>query len=107
MTAPDTSRWSSGYEPSVQRRPGSGPTARAETGSRVWIFSARGRWRGQPRRRVRERDVTPHAALDLAAEARPPRVGAFRRALRRWLGDALEAPPGAGGGTPPRPAGLP
>jgi anti-sigma regulatory factor (Ser/Thr protein kinase) len=35
--------------------------------------------------------VTPHAALDLVAEAAPPRVGAFRRALRRWLGDALEA----------------
>ncbi len=47
---------------------------------------------GSTRRRVREREfVTPHAALDLAAEASPPRVGAFRRALRRWLGEALEA----------------
>lgn len=35
--------------------------------------------------------MTPHAPLDLAAEAGPPRVGAFRRALRRWLGEALEA----------------
>jgi serine/threonine-protein kinase RsbW len=32
--------------------------------------------------------VTP---LDLAAEAGPPRVGVFRRALRRWLGEELEA----------------
>ncbi|MEJ2868871.1 ATP-binding protein [Actinomycetospora sp. OC33-EN08] len=34
--------------------------------------------------------------LDLTAEAAPPQVGAFRRALRRWLGEALEvaAPPG-------------
>ncbi len=53
------------------------------------------------RRRVRKREfVTPHAPLDLVAEAGPPRVGAFRRALRRWLGDALEVrqvEAGAGG----------
>ncbi|MCD2192399.1 ATP-binding protein [Actinomycetospora endophytica] len=35
--------------------------------------------------------MTPHVPLQLSADAGPPRVGAFRRALRRWLGDALEA----------------
>ncbi|MDL5155653.1 ATP-binding protein [Actinomycetospora termitidis] len=29
--------------------------------------------------------------LDLTAEAAPPQVGAFRRALRRWLGEALDS----------------
>jgi len=43
--------------------------------------------------------VTPHAALDLVAEASPPRVGVFRRALRRWLGDALAARQAATGGS--------
>ena len=43
--------------------------------------------------------MTPQAALDLAADASPPRVGAFRRALRRWLGDALEARQTASGGS--------
>ena len=50
--------------------------------------------------------MTPHAALDLAAEARPPRVGAFRRALRRWLGDALEARQAAAGAPPGLPDDL-
>ena len=35
--------------------------------------------------------------LVLSAEAGPPRVGAFRRALRRWLGETLEARQAAGG----------
>jgi anti-sigma regulatory factor (Ser/Thr protein kinase) len=37
--------------------------------------------------------VSPQAPpdLDLTAQAVPPQVGAFRRALRRWLGDALDA----------------
>lgn len=42
--------------------------------------------------------MTPHVPLDLSAEAGPSRVGAFRRALRRWLGDALEARQAAEGG---------
>ena len=50
--------------------------------------------------------MTPHAALDLAAEASPPRVGAFRRALRRWLGDVLEARQTQGGATPELPDEL-
>lgn len=29
--------------------------------------------------------------LDLTVQAAPPQVGAFRRALRRWLGEALDA----------------
>jgi serine/threonine-protein kinase RsbW len=41
--------------------------------------------------------LVTHVALDLAAEAGPPRVGAFRRALRRWLGDALVAHRAAAG----------
>ncbi|NMO92559.1 ATP-binding protein [Actinomycetospora sp. TBRC 11914] len=44
--------------------------------------------------------MSPHAALDLVAEAAPPRVGAFRRSLRRWLGDALEARQTATGEAP-------
>ncbi len=44
--------------------------------------------------------VSPHVALDLAAEAGPPRVGTFRRALRRWLGEALEARQAAVGASP-------
>jgi anti-sigma regulatory factor (Ser/Thr protein kinase) len=44
--------------------------------------------------------VSSHAALDLVAEAGPPRVGAFRRALRRWLGEALEARQTAAGASP-------
>jgi anti-sigma regulatory factor (Ser/Thr protein kinase) len=44
--------------------------------------------------------VSPQAALDLVAEAGPPRVGAFRRALRRWLGEALEARQTATGANP-------
>ncbi|MDT7742521.1 MAG: serine/threonine-protein kinase RsbW [Actinomycetota bacterium] len=50
--------------------------------------------------------MTPHAAhaaLDLVAEATPPRVGAFRRALRRWLGDALEARQAVVGASPELP----
>jgi anti-sigma regulatory factor (Ser/Thr protein kinase) len=50
--------------------------------------------------------VTPHAALDLVAEAGPPRVGAFRRALRRWLGEALEARQVAAGGATALPEDL-
>jgi serine/threonine-protein kinase RsbW len=50
--------------------------------------------------------VTAHAALDLVAEASPPRVGAFRRALRRWLGDALEARQTAAGASPELPDEL-
>ncbi len=50
--------------------------------------------------------MTPHAALDLVAEARPPRVGAFRRALRRWLGDALEARQSAVGASTELPEDL-
>jgi serine/threonine-protein kinase RsbW len=50
--------------------------------------------------------VTPHAALDLVAEASPPRVGAFRRALRRWLGDALGARHIAAGASPELPDDL-
>ena len=33
--------------------------------------------------------MTPLSPLELTAEAVPAQVGAFRRALRRWLGDAL------------------
>lgn len=47
--------------------------------------------------------MTPHVPLDLAAEAGPPRVGAFRRALKRWLTEALEARQAAAG----RPLDLP
>jgi serine/threonine-protein kinase RsbW len=50
--------------------------------------------------------VTPHAALDLVAEASPPRVGAFRRALRRWLGEVLEARQTAAGGSSALPDDL-
>ncbi|WP_018334290.1 ATP-binding protein [Actinomycetospora chiangmaiensis] len=37
--------------------------------------------------------MTPQAPpeLDLTAQAVPPQVGAFRRALRRWLGEVLDA----------------
>jgi serine/threonine-protein kinase RsbW len=37
--------------------------------------------------------VTPQAPpdLDLTAQAAPPQVGSFRRALRRWLGEVLDA----------------
>ncbi|HEY2223502.1 MAG TPA: ATP-binding protein [Actinomycetospora sp.] len=41
--------------------------------------------------------MTPHVPLDLAAQADPPRVGAFRRALKRWLAEALEARQAAAG----------
>ncbi|WP_433800267.1 ATP-binding protein [Actinomycetospora sp. CA-084318] len=36
--------------------------------------------------------MTPQAPpdLDLTAQAAPPQVGAFRRALRRWLGEVLD-----------------
>lgn len=44
--------------------------------------------------------VSSHGALDLVAEAGPPRVGAFRRVLRRWLGEALEARQTAAGASP-------
>ncbi|MFC5065485.1 ATP-binding protein [Actinomycetospora atypica] len=33
--------------------------------------------------------MTPHYPLELVAEALPAQVGTFRRALRRWLADAL------------------
>lgn len=40
--------------------------------------------------------MTPQAPsdLDLTAQAAPPQVGSFRRALRRWLGEALDAATG-------------
>ena len=42
--------------------------------------------------------MTPQAPpdLDLTAQAAPPQVGSFRRALRRWLGEALDAVAGGG-----------
>lgn len=50
--------------------------------------------------------MTPHVPLDLSAEAGAPRVGVFRRALRRWLGDVLEARQAAVGGPPELPDEL-
>ncbi|GLZ50607.1 ATP-binding protein [Actinomycetospora sp. NBRC 106378] len=42
--------------------------------------------------------MTPQAPpdLDLTAQAAPPQVGSFRRALRRWLGEVLDAVTGGG-----------
>ncbi|MCD2190241.1 ATP-binding protein [Actinomycetospora soli] len=42
--------------------------------------------------------MTPQAPLDLdlTAQAAPPQVGAFRRSLRRWLGEVLDAVVGTG-----------